>query len=61
MTCIKMLTGAMAAAALTLLEAGAPAQSTVVDVENEPAPSLTVLPPLPGPLARGVVYIPYRL
>jgi Family of unknown function (DUF6130) len=37
------------------------AQSTVVDVENEPAPSLTVQPPLPGPLAQGVVFIPYRL
>ncbi len=61
MTRSKMLTGAMAAAALILLEAGALAQSTVVDVENEPAASLTVLPPLPGPLARGVVYIPYRL
>ena len=40
---------------------GAFAQSTVVNVENEPAPSLTVLPPLPGPLAQGVVFIPYRL
>ena len=61
MTRIKMVTGALAAAVLTLLGAGALAQSTVVDIENEPAPSLTVLPPLPGPLARGVVYIPYRL
>jgi len=40
---------------------GAFAQSTVVSVQNEPVPSLTVLPPLPGPLARGVVFIPYRL
>jgi len=37
------------------------AQSTVFNVESEPAPSLTVQPPLPGPLARGVAYIPYRL
>ena len=58
---IKMLTGAVAVAALILLEGGALAQSTVVEVENEPAPSLTVQPPLPGPLARGVVYIPYHL
>jgi len=50
-----------AVAAATLLAAGALAQSTVVNVENEPAPSLTVLPPLPGPLAQGVVFIPYRL
>ena len=57
-----MLIKALAAvAASTLLVAGAFAQSTVVDVENEPAPSLTVLSPLPGPLAKGVVFIPYRL
>ncbi len=41
--------------------ADASAQSTVVNVADEPAPSLTVLPPLPGPLAQGVVFIPYRL
>jgi hypothetical protein len=51
----------VAVAASGLLAAGAFAQSTVVDVESEPAPSLTVLPPLPGPLAQGVVFIPYRL
>ena len=57
-----MLIKALAAvAASTLFAAGAFAQSTVVDFENEPAPSLTVLPPLPGPLAKGVVFIPYRL
>ena len=50
-----------AAAAAALLAGGAFAQSTVVNVENEPAPSLTVLSPLPGPLAKGVVFIPYRL
>ena len=52
----------LAAIAVTSLLAGAAfAQSTVVNVENEPAPGLTVLPPLPGPLAQGVVFIPYRL
>lgn len=50
-----------AVAATILLVAGAVGQSTVVGVENEAAPSLTVLPPLPGPLAQGVVFIPYRL
>ena len=50
-----------AIAATSLLAGAAFAQSTVVNVENEPAPSLTVLPPLPGPLAQGVVFIPYRL
>lgn len=47
--------------ALTLCGASALAQSTVVNAENEPAPSLAVHPPLPGPLAKGVVFIPYRL
>ena len=47
--------------AISAQDDGAFAQSTVVKVENEPAPSLTVQPPLPGPLAQGVVFIPYRL
>jgi hypothetical protein len=51
----------VAVAATALLVAGAFAQSTVVDVDNEPPARLTVLPPLPGPLAQGVVFIPYRL
>jgi hypothetical protein len=51
----------VAVGASALLAGGAFAQSTVVDVDNEPAVSLTVLPPLPGPLAKGVVFIPYRL
>lgn len=48
-------------AAATTLVAAAVAQSTVVGVEKEPSPSLTVLAPLAGPLANGVVFIPYRL
>jgi hypothetical protein len=40
---------------------GALAQSTVVPIDDEPAPKLTVEQPLPGPLAQGVVYIPYRV
>jgi hypothetical protein len=35
--------------------------SQFVAVENEPAPTLIVDPPLPGPLARGAVLIPYRV
>ena len=50
-----------AAAALIVLASAAFAQSTVVPIENEPAPTLVVKPPLPGPLARGVVFIPYRV
>jgi hypothetical protein len=37
------------------------AQSTVVPIDDEPAPRLTVEPPLPEPLAQGVVFIPYRV
>jgi hypothetical protein len=37
------------------------ASSLVVPVENEPAPKLIVEQPIPGPLANGVAYIPYRV
>jgi Family of unknown function (DUF6130) len=40
---------------------GASGQSTLVPIENEPPPRLIVEPPLPGPLAQGVVFIPYRV
>jgi hypothetical protein len=50
-----------AVAATAWFAAGTFAQSNVVNLENEPAPGLTVQPPLPGPLAQGVVFIPYRL
>lgn len=59
---MNSLTRVLAAvSAMTVLVAGAVAQSTVVGADNEPAPRLTVLSPLPGPLAKGVVFIPYRL
>jgi hypothetical protein len=45
----------------TEIAAGALAQSTVVPIDDEPAPKLIVEPPLPGPLAQGVVFIPYRV
>jgi len=48
-------------AAGTVLAAVAFAQSTVVPIDDEPPPRLIVEPPLPGPLARGVVFIPYRV
>jgi hypothetical protein len=58
-----------AVAACTVLAASAVAQSArdtggasqFVAIENEPAPKLIVDPPLPGPLARGAVLIPYRV
>ena len=52
---------AAAVAACTVFATGAFAQSTVVPIDAEPAPKLIVAPPLPGQLARGVVYIPYRV
>jgi len=45
----------------TPVSTGAFAQSTVVPIDDEPLPRLTVEPPLPGPLAQGVVFIPYRV
>ena len=44
----------------TVSATGASDQSTLVPIENEPAPRLIVEPPLPGPLAQAVVFIPYR-
>ncbi|HEY5755899.1 MAG TPA: DUF6130 family protein [Steroidobacter sp.] len=35
--------------------------SLVVPADNEPAPKLIVEQPLPGPLANGVAFIPYRV
>src|SRR3954463_15093035 len=33
----------------------------LVPIDNEPAARLIVEPPLPGPLAKGLVFIPYRV
>jgi hypothetical protein len=44
-----------------MIETNALAQSTVVPIDDEPAPRLIVEPPLPGPLAQAVVFIPYRV
>ena len=57
-----------AVAAATVLATSAFAQSLsevrgpslFLPIENEPAPKLIVDPPLPDPLARGAVLIPYR-
>jgi Family of unknown function (DUF6130) len=45
----------------TLTEEGTIAQSTIIPIDNEPAPRLFVESPLPGPLAGGVAFIPYRV
>jgi hypothetical protein len=58
---IPLIKMPLAVVAATLLVTSAFAQSTVVDVSNEPPPKLTILPPLPEPLSQGVVFIPYRL
>src|SRR5215204_324191 len=49
------------AAAATVLATGTFAQSAVVAIDDEPPPKLSVQPPLAGPLARGVAFIPYRV
>jgi hypothetical protein len=56
--------GLAAAAVGAMLAGGALAQSAapfLVPIESEPAPRLIVEPPLPGPLANGLVFIPYRV
>src|SRR4051812_8319069 len=45
----------------TAVAIGAFAQSTVVAIDNEPMPRLTLEAPPPGPLAQGVVVIPYQV
>ena len=40
---------------------GQSATSLVVPVDKEPSPTLFVEPPLPGPLANGLAFIPYRV
>ena len=57
----RLITTLAAVAACTVFASGAFAQSAVVPIDNEPAARLTVEPPLPGPLARGVVFMPYRV
>jgi len=59
---MNLLVNTLAAvAAATVFAAGAFAQSAVVPIDNEPAPRLIVEPPLPGPLAQNLVFIPYRV
>ncbi len=59
---MNLLTKTLAVvAAYIVFTTGASGQSAVVPVNNEPSPELTVQPPLPGPLAGGVVFIPYRV
>jgi hypothetical protein len=59
---MRTLNDTPAAAADCIVPAtGAEAQSAVIPIDNEPAPRLIVEPPLPGPLARGVVFIPYKV
>lgn len=57
---IGILATAVAVTCLTQASAQV-ATSLVVPLENEPPPSLVLSPPLPGPLANGVAFIPYRV
>jgi hypothetical protein len=62
---VNIFNKALAATATgALLATGALAQnavSLVVPAEKEPPPRLLVEQPLPGPLANGVAFIPYRV
>ena len=59
---MSLLVNTLAAVAVcTALATGVLAHSAVVPLDNEPAPRLIVEPPLADPLARGVVFIPYRV
>jgi len=50
---------AVSAFARSATAGGGPA--SFIPIENEPAPTLTVDPPLPDPLMRGAALIPYRV
>jgi len=59
---MKKLTELLMAALVSItIVNGSLAQSSVVTVENEPAPKLSVKQPLPGPLTKNVVFIPYQV
>jgi hypothetical protein len=62
---VHILDKTLAASALAALFAisaqSQNAVSLVVPVEKEAGPKLFVDPPLPGPLAKGVAFIPYRV
>ena len=59
---MSLLVNTLAAiAACTVFATGVLAHSAVVPVDKEPAPKLIVEPPLPDQLAKGVVFIPYRV
>ena len=57
----KKLAGMAAGALLATSAYAQNASSLVVPMENEPAPKLFVEAPLPGPLAKGIAFIPYRV
>ena len=68
MTMLITTLAALAAAIVLATSASAPSAMEVrgpspfvVAIENEPAPKLIVDAPLPGPLARDAVLIPYRV
>jgi hypothetical protein len=57
----KTLAAIAAGASLATSSLAQNAVSLVVPVEKEPAARLFVGAPLPGPLTKGVAYIPYRV
>jgi hypothetical protein len=57
----RTLAGIAVGTALAASASSQTAASLVVPVDKEPAPRVFLDPPLPGPLASGVAYIPYRV
>lgn len=57
---MRAITLVLGLAALPWLPAQAKPPIAVVAIDNEAAPRLDVDPPLPGPLAKGAVFIAYR-
>ncbi len=60
MRAISLLLGLGVLAWLPAQAAGQSTPIAVVAIENEAPPRLEVDPPLPGPLAKGAVFIAYR-
>jgi hypothetical protein len=57
----KTLTAAAAGVLLATSSLAQKAAPFLVPIQSEAAPRLIVEPPLPGPLANGLVFIPYRV
>lgn len=58
---ILAISGLLISSAFALEAPAGPIPSSLIGIENQAPPRLFVAPPVPGPLARGAVLIPYRV